>query len=49
MWSSRMTERGNEIDLVPALLTDKPRTTSVCNKAVFFLNECVCLYEILLH
>jgi len=49
MWSSRMTERGDEIDVVPTLLADKPRTTNVCNKAVFFLNDCVCLYEILLH
>jgi hypothetical protein len=49
MWSSRMTEKGDEIDLVPVLLADKPRTTNVCNEVVFFLNDCVCLYEILLH
>jgi hypothetical protein len=41
MWPGRMTERGDEIDLVPALLADKLRTTNVCNKALFFLNDCM--------
>jgi hypothetical protein len=36
-----MTERGDEIDLVPALSAVKPRTTNVCNKALFFLDDCM--------